>query len=535
MRRVVVSVARFALVVTLAFLTMAGSVNAKEVVLNFAINLELRSPDPIQKTGNTDYVLAYNLYEPLVYPTPEKGKIVQPWIAESWTMSADGKVYTFKIRPGILFHDGSEITADDVVFSMDRMLALKGASATYFSPILDVGQTKAVDKYTVRFHLKKASPSFLASLLQLQVINEDLLMANKQPGPHGKYGDYGVKYLETHDAGSGPYILKKVKYAEVIELEKFPQYWRGWKKNQVDRVVMRIIPEDVTRAAMLRTGELDMVDWSLSKLIFDQLEKAPGVVVRRDPNLAVWLLTMNNKKPPLDDVYVRRALSYAFQYEDVVNIVGGSQAEGPVPNLLGGHASSGVQVYQQNLAKAKEMLGKSKYSAQELAKCEIVINTIASSERFRRIALSAISAFSKIGINARIENVTWPQLCELCTKPDTAPHMAVFYQAADIPHPYYFLVYYTPDGWGSSYPPGGVYYDNDKVAKLIQSASAVTDQGKQIELYEEAQRLISQEAACIFMLNDMHMMAYRDYVKGYRFPVGAQVYDMVFYNLTIEK
>lgn len=535
MRKVVAKVACLALVVALMGFTMVSSVNAGEVVLNFAINLELRSPDPIQKTGNTDYVLAYNLYEPLVYPTREEGKIVQPWIAESWTMSADGKVYTFKIRPGILFHDGSEITADDVVFSIDRMLTLKGASATYFSPIIDVGQTKSVDKYTVRFNLKKASPSFLASLLQLQIVNADLLMANKQPGPHGKYGDYGVKYLETHDAGSGPYMLKKVKYAEVIELERFNGYWRGWKKNQIDRVVMRIIPEDVTRAAMLRTGEVDMVDWSLSRLTIDQLEKAPGVVVRKDPNLAVWLLTMNNTKPPLDDEHVRKALSYAFQYKDVESIVGGTAAVGPVPNLLNGHASEGVQVYEQDLAKAAELLKKSKYSAQQLAKSEIVISTISSSERFRRIALSAISAFSKIGINARIENVTWPQLCELRTKPDTAPHMAVFYQAADIPHPYYFLVYYTPDGWGSSYPPGGVYYDNRKVADLIQKASTVTDQAEQMRLYGEAQREIAKDAPCIFMLNDMHMIAFRDYVKGYKFPVGAQIYDMVFYNLTIEK
>jgi peptide/nickel transport system substrate-binding protein len=141
-----------------------------------------------------------NIYDTLVFPNAEGG--VDPWLAESWEISDDGLTYTFKLREGVKFHDGSELLASDVVYSFDR---LQEVGEGYAYLITGVDSVTAPDDYTVEFKLERPSGLFLPSLVRLYVANEELVRANTQAeGPYGEEGDYGKDWLLTNDAGSGP-------------------------------------------------------------------------------------------------------------------------------------------------------------------------------------------------------------------------------------------------------------------------------------------------------------------------------------------
>lgn len=505
------------------------------IIFNYGIDTELRTIEPGDPTGVTDYIVIFNLYDPLVYPTMESGKIVKPWIAKSWDISKDAKTYTFYLNKGIKFHDGSEVTAEDVAFSMDRMMTIGGKTSNYFASIIKPGDSEVIDKYTVVFHLENPSASLLANLLNFFILNKDLLLQNKREGQYGEYGDYGKAYLETHDVGSGPYKLNVCKYAELITFDKFKNYWKKWEENSIDEVRIKIIPEEVTRATMLQGGILDMADWCMDPTRYDVLEKVPGIIVDRALNTANWFLILNNKKPPFDDIYVRKAVAYAVDYDAISkNITRGKQAIGPLPINMTGH-SNDVIVYYQDFKKAKEMLQKSKYSPEELAKFQLIYKSVVPSARLSNIALSVMDSLDKIGLNVEIENTTWTDLCYICSQPNPDANMTSFYSTALIPDPFAFLVYFTKFYWNSAYPPGMMFYENPEVTKLINEARKTIETEKQLALYAKAQKLITEDCPVIFLSNDGYFTPFRDYVKGYEYPVGAGYYDLRFNNLRIEK
>jgi peptide/nickel transport system substrate-binding protein len=140
------------------------------------------------------------LYDPLVYPDTNGNPL--PHVAKSWESSPDGLTWTFHLRSGIKFHDGTELTAEDVKFSMGRLLTMgEGHSFLFLGRIKE---TEAVDRYTVKFHMERPFGPFLSTLFQFYILNKNLVMRHiKKPGSFGDMGDYGREWLLTHDAGSG--------------------------------------------------------------------------------------------------------------------------------------------------------------------------------------------------------------------------------------------------------------------------------------------------------------------------------------------
>jgi peptide/nickel transport system substrate-binding protein len=134
---------------------------------------EIPTIDPAKHTDESSLHAVINMYDPLVYPRISEGLMEPgPHVAESWTSSSNGRTFTFKIRRGILFHDGSELTADDVVFSLQRMLALKKGFSWLWLGLLDPGNVRAVDRYTVVFQLNEPFAPFVSTLTQLFIVNK---------------------------------------------------------------------------------------------------------------------------------------------------------------------------------------------------------------------------------------------------------------------------------------------------------------------------------------------------------------------------
>ncbi len=508
-----------------------SSIGADQNVFTFATYQETMTFDPAKAVDETELANVNNVYDPLVYPV--KGEPPKPWVAESWKVSEDGKTYTFSIRKGIKFHDGSDMTAEDVAFSTKRMLEINQGFAWLWTGILEPDGVEATDTYEVTFHLKKTFGPFIATLVQLRMVNKDLIMEKKKPGDYGEFGDYGQEYLETNDAGSGPYKVEEVTLGDRIVFTKFDGYWKGWEDGQIDKAIWRVIPERATMDTLLKKGDIDMIDQWGTPEEYAELNATEGVYTREDPNVQLYLHHINNQKAPLDDVYVRKAVSYAFDYKTAIEDIfkGGSQAEGPVPILMPGHSDK-VTVYHHDIEKAKEMLAKSKYSTEELNDMELTYVYVTGNELERKLGLLMKNNLGQIGLNLKLQKAVWGRMCDMASKAETTPHFMAVFHTAKYPSPdSHTYLMFNPNAWGTYISCS--WYENPEVTKLTNQARETVDTQKRYELYKKVQEIVTEEAAGLFIANPVHRISMRERIKGYQFP-GILGYDLVWYNLRVE-
>lgn len=521
----------------LALLTVLGGAQsiAQEAgpKLNWGVEMEIGSLDPVYQTNNWEYMTVANVYDSLVWPDREQG--VKPWVAESWTISEDARTYTFRIKPGVPFHDLTEVTAEDVAFSFKRMMDLAGPAASNFRSLTADG-VSVVDDRTVAVTLTEPDSAFLKALLTFKIVNKDLIMANLGKGSYGDFGDYGVEYLRTHDAGSGPYRATDIRLSDYVQLERFVEYpFTTWTEQTPASVRISTVPEMATIATMLRAGEIDVASWSLPITVQNQIAQDQRFIMQRDLLPTAWFVIMNNSKPPLDDPAVRRAVAMAYDSNTVTQHIlgGGGPLAGPVPaSMLG--TCEGIPAYQFDIEAAKAELAKSKYSAEELAGFSMDIAAVAGSERFKNIALLLSTNLNKIGLKAEVQSVRWTDIGQAQTTPETAYDFVVFYDGAKVPDPNVFLTYYTPKGFGDAFPPGGMYYENPEVTKLIETGIQSTDVAVQQNSYCAAVKLIAADSPSVFSHTDERQVSRWAYVNGFGDNEGALFFDLRFENWTMD-
>ncbi len=391
--------------------------DAAKPVLRAGLTLEVSTLDPVRATNYGENIIILNVYDMLVMPMPDN--TVVPWIAKSWDVSDDRKTYTFHLRDDVLFHDGKPVEADDIAFSMRRVLTLPGLVGGYLRNV-DKDKIEVVDPRTVRFQLKEVDPTFIRALVNLKILNGKLLMANKTEGQYGDYGDYGVKYLQSKDAGSGPYSIADFKSGEGLTLKAFEGYkLRPFEPGAPVEVKLRIIPEVVTLENKMLAGEFDVNLVSPSPPRVKIFADNPKFAVDTWPTLNNYYVVMNTTKPPLDDVNVRKAISHAFDANTVMNKIysGGVRLKGPAPEALLGKCD-GIATYEYDLKKAGEYIAKSKYSADELKKFKLEYASTAGSEPFEKVGLLLTLNLKKIGLTAEVKTVRWTDIVAAQTKPE---------------------------------------------------------------------------------------------------------------------
>ncbi len=498
---------------------------AKVLEFVYGTTQETGTFDPAKHRDETETMYVVNTYDPLLMPT--KGGPPKPWVAERWEVSEDGKVWTFYIRKGIKFHSGRELTAEDVAFSMQRVLDLGTGFSFLWKGLVE--KVEAVDKYTVKFYLSQPFAEFPATLIHLFIVDKEEVLAHKQDGPFGEYGDYGQAWLAEHDAGSGPYKVAEYKRGERAILEKFEDYWAGWEPGKPDRVVILVVGEQPTLVSMLKKGEVDMVEQWLPADTFEALKKEPGIVVKEDPDAKLFFVSMNNMKPPFDDINVRKAVSYAVDYQSIIKNVfrGGVQAEGPIPIIAPGHCKD-VTVYTYDIEKAKDYMSKSKYAGQQLTVEYVYVSGLAVEEQ---VGLIIKEGLKQIGINVELRPEPWSRIVELVKTPETTPHMVAIFHTLKYPSPdsHTYLMFH-PKAHGTYM--SCMWYENDEVTQLLDQARVTLDQQERYRLYCEVTKRVTEDAAALFILNPIHRIAYRDYVKGYEY-IGILGFDLRFYNLDI--
>src|SRR5215813_10916856 len=271
-RRSVVVVA-LALIV---LLTLTPGWAAAQSSMTWAVHITLAPTwfDPAEHTGIiTIMMVLYAVHDAMVKPMP--GQPMAPSLAESWTTSKDGLIYEFVVRKGVLFQNGDPLTADDVKFSFDRY---RGAAAKLLKE--KVAAVEVVDSHRVRFRLKEAWPDFM-TFYGSPATGAGWIVPRKYVE---KVGDEGFKKAPI---GAGPYKLVSYNPGVDLVLEAHERYWR--KTPAVKRLVWKTVPEDLTRLAMLKRGEVD-VAYSLRGPLGEEARRTPGLkLVGLVGNATQWL------------------------------------------------------------------------------------------------------------------------------------------------------------------------------------------------------------------------------------------------------
>ena len=468
-------------------------------------------PNRIDPAVGNDYAgstsLA-NLYDTLVFPNAKGG--VDPAVAKSWDISSDGLTYTFKLRDDVKFHDGSPLKASDVVYSFDRLKAIGEGFAYLVTP--DVVSVEAPDDTTVVFKLKAPSALFLPSLVRLYILSEALVKANmKKEGPYGENGDYGKEWLQTHDAGSGPYTVKEFPLEQYLLMDKNPAWWGKFSPNAPNEVRFIGTTEGVTVRSLMENKQLEISDQWQSFEAYQALEKIAGVKIAPLPSLSSFYYMVNTKKAPTDDIHCRKAMAWAFDYDAAVSLEwpGTKQMVGPVPATLAGHDPN-VTVYKHDLDKAKEELAQCKY-AKDIANYPIDVSWVAEVPDEEKWALLFQSNMADIGMKVDVVKTPWLSLVENTSKLETAPSIATIYVSSDLPEAGLMLKqrYHssTTGTWQQN-----EWLQNKEIDAEIDDALATVDDQQRFEKYAKIQEQLVDLAPSIWIYDQVEKHAYRDCV-----------------------
>jgi len=509
------------LVAVLAAVGSPGSASAADTVLKWGDNLA-PSLDPDALSDVPAAFSRLNVYDSLLRVVGNPPEI-KPWLAESYTQSTDGKEWVFKLRHGVKFHDGGELTSADVVYSFQRMLGMNKGYAGAFKPVLQPQNVTADGPYIVKITLDKPYAPFVAAVPLVSIVNQKLVSAHDAKDKDGK-DDWGEAWLASNDAGSGAFkvVAGSFKPLNQYDLEWFPDYFLGWPEKHLTAIKARMIQETSTRVLAVTKGEIDVTD---SYLPADQLEKlktAPGVRVSQDQTLRTFLIRMDNQRPPFNNVHFRRALSYAFNYKGFIEQMKHGNAvrnPGPIPVSLWGSPPD-LKGYSYDLDKAKAELALAKADGVDFSR-ELELSPQSDLEETVMAAQLFQSDLIKIGLKVRIVKKLWATLSSEATKPDTTPDMWIHWISA------YFI---DPENWiGQAYDSrfhgtwkASAWYKNPKVDDLLTRARESLDQNERKRFYEEASRIIVDDAADIWVYNTVEQRALRTRVKGVVFtPVGT--------------
>jgi len=466
-----------------------------------------------------------NMYDRLVAYNGSSTDLV-PSLATKWDVSKDGKTYTFYLRKGVKFHDGTEVTAKDVKYSFDRMLKINKGPAWIYTQDLDANSVKVIDDYTVQITLTHAYAPFLYTIAYVggSIMNSALVEA------HATNGDMGQAWLQNHDAGSGPYELSQWVPNVQVVLKEFDAYWKGWDGNHVSTVIIKPVTEVSDQKMMLQSGDIDIA----GGIDLDQIpsmEGKTGITIFKGPSLGITYIGFNCQKPYTDNPLIRRAFSYAFDYAGVLQGVlkgNAMQLQGPVPQGLWSHDDN-LFTYPTDLKKAKELMAQAGYPDGGFT---LTFAYYTGSDINRRLGLAMQAALQELGVTLKIQGYTHAAFYQQVTNGwQNAPDVFAWGWVPDYADPddYVFSMFDTAS-WGT--PGNATYYSNPVLDKALAAAQVATDHQKRVEYYMQAQSIIVSDAPWIFVYQQERLLAMRSWVKGFAENYNPMLERMPnFYNI----
>ena len=512
------------LTLTLAVLVCLAPMLVGQDILTTAGFYDIPTLDPHGTDSGTAINIIMQVCENLTRFKPGTSEVV-PQLAENFEISDDLKTYTFFLRSGISFTDGESFNAEAVKVNIERVLALgKGPS----SRLADVERVEVVDENTVKLHLSEPSVSFLYKLTAKAGLH---ITSPKAIAEHATDDDpWAENWFSNNLVGTGPYMLSEWVPGDRVILTRNEDYRGGWEGSHIDIVVRRTVPEYTTRRMLLEQGQADIIDFPQADDL-ENLASIPGVVIEELATLnVVWYLPVFTS-PVMEDIHVRKALSWAFPYEEAVEIAGmGSvQLQGPMPSVVAGHSSE-LFVYNTDLDKAKGELAAAGYAPGDLS-LTLVHYTL---DRNRQVFEVFQRNLAEIGVELKLMDMVWGQFSPWATAPDKeGADLFIVEHWPDYPEATNFITLYfmCTDTYTPCYPRG---YSNDEINRILGEAAATADIEQRHVLYAEAQEIIVGDALGVWGYQIGDAIAMHDYVEGYVFtPANFGVYD--FYSMSLDK
>ncbi len=444
---------------------------------------------------------------------------LEPWLAESYTISEDGKRYTFKLRPNVKFHDGTALTAEDVVYSMERILALKQGAYGLYAPLIDPGSTRAVDRSTVEFNLKAPSAIFAATTHDIYVVNSALLRRNE------RNGDWGRDWLARNDAGSGSYALQRFDPARGFLARRFNDHFLG--PAGVEEIDFRYVAEANNRVLGLLRGDFQGTDPYMPQDQIKRLQADPNMNVMEAESTRLFYASFLHPRPPFNDPNFRKAVCHCFDYDGFINdILSGTVVRNTnvIPNPMWG-APRDVAGYTYDIDKAKWYLQRVQQPLREIT----VAGMIGYEQSIQAAALLQ-NGLSRAGIQSRLLNEPFPVVSNKMRDPEQMYDMLFLWRST---------YYADPHNWAGEMlhsdrrGRGNVgFYSNPQIDSLLDEALATPDQAKRAPLYERVARMATEDAAALFVHNTKWYGPFRKNVSGVRFCAIGDGQEMRWLRIT---
>ncbi|HLI46708.1 MAG TPA: ABC transporter substrate-binding protein [Geobacterales bacterium] len=466
--------------------------------------------DPAVGSDEASSVYLVNVYDTLVYPLPNNTLV--PNVAQNWSVSSDGLTWTFNLRKGIKFHSGRELTANDVFFSLKRLITIGEGYAYLLKPFVDLNKTSVPNNYTIQIGLKKPFGPFLYALLRLYIVDSELVKQHIKSGPYGEMGDYGRDWLMSgeKDAGSGPYMLSEYKRGESVTLIRFSNYWGQYATNAPDRVIMLGTTEPSTIKTLISQRQLEITDQWQPIENLEAMAKINGVELSKLSVPYEFYLMINNKKPPTDDIHVRKAMALAFNYTSAIQDINPyeKRAYGVVPSTLLGYWQPS-QTINMNITAAIEELRRSKYWG-HFDQYPIEYWWVAEVPWEERVALLFKQNMEAIGLTVEVVKKPWLSVVESLSNLETSPHIVSIFVAADYPEAGSMLANrYLSSVQGTWQQ--NEWLNDSHIDQLINGALSTLDLNARIQKYVEAQQYIFNLYPSIFVYEHVVVRAYQAY------------------------
>ncbi len=462
-----------AVIVATVFLTKPTTPQPVEKVFVVGTTYDPKTLDPALVYDIASAIVVQNIYDSLVGYKPGTTELA-PKLAERWESDETASVWTFYLRKGVKFHDGTELTADIVKYSIERAKQLQGPPAF----LLDViERVEVVDKYTVRFVLKYPFAPF-PSLATFVIFS---------PVPPN------ATNLEEKPIGTGPFKLELWKKGEQVVLVANKDYWRDPPK--VDKLIIKIYPDPTTLRVALEKGEVDLA-LGIQPQDIEDLLKNPNLKMVSKEGLVIEWLGMNQRREPLNNTLLRKAINYAIDYDYILNVIlrgTASRLYGPLPPAVFGYDPEVEQYgYKYNPELAKKLLAEAGYpDGAGLREFELIISSAERAER-KDVAAVIQRNLKEIGISVRIVDLDWPSFLDRLFNHDFDMYMVDW-----------FPDYVDPDDWivplFASYGLSLEGYYNPVVDELALKARQITDPEERVKIYKQLQRVIVDDAPWVFL------------------------------------
>ena len=464
----------------------SGGGGTSGAILNAAISGEPDQLDPAKTSNYNSFEVLENVYDTLV--EPDQNLQMQPELATKWTTSKDQLTWTFTLRGGVEFSDGTPLTSADVVYTYDRIINDKLNSAYKFTTVKSI---TAPNPTTVVVKLKQPTPNLLSNLGGFKGLG----IVEKKNVTDGK--------IKTDPIGSGPFMISSYTQGDSIKLVPNPHYWGP--KPKIGGVTFTFVKDPTVALEDLQSGQVQWTD-NLPPQQVSSLESSSssGIVVKSVPSTDYWYLTLNEARKPYNDPRVRQAIAYAIDRNAITKAATYGNAtinQTAIPK--GSYWYDDYAPYSYDPAKAKSLLSQAGVSG-------LSMDLMVTSEYPQTVQAAQVIAaeLKPVGINVNIRTLDFAQWLDQEGKGQFDSFMLGWLGNLD-PDEYYYAQQHT----GASF--NFQKFSNPQVDKLLDQARVETDKARRKQLYDQAAKIIVDQASYIYLYNPDVVQGWSSKLQGY--------------------